>query len=214
MATAVVSPPAINISYNQLLAILPSYMERPDPAFAAMIPVFINLAENRLATDMKQEGFLAVVTGLLPLKPAMPKPSFWRETESFTLTVAGQLKTIYLRTLEFCKVAYPNTTLSGVPSFYADYNATNFYLAQTPDQAYPFELVYYARLDPLSPANQDNWLTLNAPQALLFACLWEAALWCKNAAAETRWQQQYMAAVGGQMTEDKERGLDRNSKNG
>lgn len=206
--------PAVNITYNALLTILPSYLERPDAAFAAMIPTFINLAENRLATDMKQEGFLAVVTGTLPLKPAMPKPSFWRETESFSINVNGTLKNLYLRTLEFCKTAFPNTALSAAPQFYADYNATNFYLAQTPDQTYPFELVYYARLDPLSPANQDNWLTLNAPQALLFACLWEAAMWCKNAAAEQRWMQQYQIAAGGQMNEDKERGLDRNAKNG
>lgn len=211
---ATVSPPAVNITYNQLLSILPSYLERPDTAFAAQIPIFINLAENRLATDMKQEGFLAVVTGQLPLKNSMPKPSFWRETESFSINVNGQLKQVYLRTLEFLKVAFSSVAGVGAPQFYADYNATNFYLAATPDQAYPFELVYYARLDPLSPANQDNWLTLNAPQALLFACLWEAAMWVKNASAEQRWMQQYQIAVGGQMTEDKERGLDRNAKNG
>jgi hypothetical protein len=211
---ATVSPPAVNITYNQLLSILPSYLERPDAAFAEQIPVFINLAENRLATDMKQEGFLAVVTSQLPLKNSMPKPSFWRETESFSINVAGQLKPVYLRTLEFLKTAFPSVAATGVPQFYADYNATNFYLAPTPDQAYPMELVYYARLDPLSPSNQDNWLTLNAPQALVFACLWEAAMWVKNAAAEQRWMQQYQIAVGGQMTEDTERKLDRNSKNG
>jgi hypothetical protein len=210
MATA----PAVNITYNQLLQILPSYLERPDDAFAAEIPVFINLAENRLATDMKQEGFIAVVTGTLPLKQAMPKPSFWRETESFSIVANGQLKQLYIRTLEFCKVAFPIVGQSGTPQFYADYNATNFYLAQTPDIAYPFELVYYARLDPLSPTNQDNWLTLNAPQALLFACLWEAAMWCKNSMAEQRWMQQYQIAAGGQMNEEGERKTDRNAKNG
>lgn len=211
MATLI--PPATNVTYSALLQLLPSYLERPDPAFAAQIPTFINLAENRLATDMKQEGFQSVVTGTLPLSNVMAKPSWWRENISFSYSVAGSWKTLNLRTLEYLKKFWPTVSQVAAPMFYADYNISHFYLAATPDQAYPFELVYYARLDPLSPDHQDNWMTLNAPQALLYAALWEGAMWCKNQSAEQRWMAQYQIAVGGLMSEEGDRKLDRNSKN-
>jgi hypothetical protein len=205
-------PSGTNVTYTQLLAMLPSWLERRDQAFRDEIPRFINLAENRLATDMKQEGFEAVVTGTFALNNVQDKPTFWRETISFSYKVSGQWRDLKLRSLEYLKRYWPNTAETGLPEYYADYNINHFYVAGTPGVAYPFELVYYARLDPLSSANDSNWLTLNAPQALLYACLLEAALWCKNSAAEQKWQQQYMVAVGGQLNEDAGRKEDRNSK--
>lgn len=205
-------PTGTNITFAQLKLLLPSYLERKDDAFKDKIPTFINLAENRLATDMKQEGFQAVVTGTLALNNVQVKPSFWRETLSYSILVDGTWKQLKLRPLEYVKVFWPNAAQTATPTLYADYNINNFYLAGTPDKEYPFELVYYARLEPLSEEHQENWLTLNAPQALLYACLWEAALWCKNPTAEQKWMQQYQIAAGGQVTEDKERKTDRNAK--
>lgn len=200
----------VQINYQRLLDLLPSYLERKDDAFKAQIPTFINLAENRLATDMKQIGFQAVVTGNLPTQSAMAKPVFWKETISFTYKVGDEWKELKLRQLEYLKKYWPRASVMKEPVFYADYNSNNFYLAPTPDVAYEFELVYYARLEPLSKDNQTNWMTLNAPQALLYASLWEAAIWCVNAEAEQRWMQHYQIAIGGQITEDKERKADRN----
>lgn len=207
MATA-----PINVTYNALIQMLPSWLERKDAAFLAEIPNFINLAENRIATDMKQQGFQMVVTGNLPISNAMEKPTFWRETISFSYDVNGETIDLKLRTLEYVKRFWPSKAVKAPPVFYADYNATHFYLAGTPDQAYTFQLVYYARLDPLTESHQTNWMTMNAPQALFYACLWEAAMWCKNPAAEQKWMQQYQIAVGGIVAEDVSRKTDRNSK--
>lgn len=201
-----------NVTYSNLLLLLPSYLERRDTAFRDQMPTFINLAENRIATDMKQEGFQAVVTGNFALANVQPKPAFWRETISFHYKISGEWVDLKLRSLEYVKRYWPATAQTGLPAYYADYNINNFYIAGTPAVAYPFELAYFARLDPLSSANDENWLTLNAPQALLYACLLEAAMWCKNPAAEQKWQQQYLAAAGGLMNEDAERKEDRNVK--
>ena len=201
-----------NLTYNSLIALLPSYLERKDDAFKAQIPTFINLAENRIATDMKQEGFQAVVTGTMDLSNVQEKPSFWRENISYSILTTQGKKTLRLRPLEYIQRYWPNAAETGEPVYYAEYNINHFYVAATPDMEYEFELVYYARLEPLTVENQTNWMTLNAPQTLLYAALWEAAMWCKNPAAEQKWMQQYQIATGGIITEDKQRLSDRNAK--
>ncbi len=199
-----------NLTYNQLTELIPSYMERQDEAFIAQIPTFVCLGENRLATDMKQQGFQSVVTGNLPLVPSMAKPSFWRETISFTyIDASGAWQPIYLRSLEYIKNYWPNSSSTDLPRFYGDYNIANFIFGPTPDAAYEFELVYYARLQPLDEEHQSNWMTLNAPQALLYACLLESALWARNAQRAQTWQAQYENARGGFITENQERLADR-----
>lgn len=205
-------PTGTNITYDQLLSQLPSYLERKDDAFKAQIPIFVNLAENRLATDMKQLGFQAVVTGVLALNNVQPKPAFWRTTLSYSILVQGEWVNLKLRQLEWIKKYWPQVGQVATPEYYADYNINYFYVAGTPDQTYPFELVYEARLDPLGVDHQENWMTLNAPQALLYATLLEAALWCKNPQAEQKWLQQYQIAVGGITVEDQSRKKDRNAE--
>lgn len=198
-----------NLNYDKLAAALTSYNERTDAAYVSQIPTFIMLAENRLATEMKQQGFQAVVTGNFDLTNVQQKPTFWRETISFGYVVSGVFQQLFLRSLEYCRAFAPNTSIAALPKYYADYNINNFYLAGTPSAAWQFELVYYARLDPLTPDHQDNWLTLNAPQALLFASLTEAALWLKNDSDVQKWMGQYGMALNGLLSENKERLADR-----
>lgn len=199
-----------NFTYTQLQTLVPQYAERTDAAFAAQIPTFVALAENRLATEMKQQGFQSVVTGTLPLTSSMEKPSYWKETISFYYkNAAGERLPIFLRALEYVRNYWPNSSLTDLPKFYADYNATNFLLGPTPAAAYEFELVYYARLQPLSEANESNWLTVNAPQALFAAIMVEACRYIKNPARQAAWEDMYQSSSGGLKQENSERQADR-----
>jgi len=198
-----------NFTYTELQTLVPQYAERTDTAFADQIPTFIALAENRLATEMKQQGFQAVVSGQLPLTSALAKPSFWKETISFYFTNAdGERVPILLRPLEYVRNYWPNSSLQDEPKFYADYNATHFLLGPTPVAAYDFELVYYARLQPLSDTNTSNWLTLNAPQALFAAIMVEACRYIKSA-RQPVWEEMYQSASGALKQENTERQADR-----
>ena len=66
------------------------------------------------------------------------------------------------------------------------------------------------RLQPLDASNQTNWLTVNAPQCLLFATLLEAYIWAKNAAKVAEFQGHYDNAKGALLQESAERLGDRN----
>lgn len=202
---------AQQMTYGFLEQEIPSYLERTDPAFIAQIPNFVMLAENRIASNMKQQGFQTVVTGNFNLTPNLVKPTWWRETISFNWTDAsGQRHQLYLREYEYLREFWPDTTQTGEPQYYADYNFNNFLLVPTPSAAFDFELVYYARLEPLDDTQQTNWLTVNAPQALLYACLMEASMWCKNWEQAAAWQAQYNQVRGDLLGEDRERIADRN----
>lgn len=201
-----------NFTYTQLQTLIPQWAERPDAAFAAQVPNFISLAENRIATDMKQQGFQSVVKGNLPLSVSMAKPAFWRETISFNyIDATGKRNPIFLRSLEYVRNAYPDPSVLGAPRFYADYNATQFLFGPTPSAAFQFELVFYARLVPLSSTNDSNWMTLNVPQALFAACMVEASIFAKNSARQDVWEAKYAAASGGIKAENIERMADRTS---
>jgi hypothetical protein len=160
---------------------------------------------------MKQQGFQTVVVGTLPTAATLAKPAFWRETISFSYTDAdGAKHPIFLRNYEYLRAVNPDVAAVGPPEYYADYNFNNFLFSPIPDAAYDFELVYYARLTPLTAASQTNWMTLNAPQALLYATLWEAQLWLKNVDRAAFWEAQYNAAKAPFMVETGERLRDRN----
>lgn len=198
-----------NFTYTELLTLVPQYSERTDLAFAAQMPTFIALAENRLATEMKQQGFQSVVSGTLPLNPSMPKPSFWKETISFYCTKPnGERTPLLLRPLEYVRNYWPNSSLQDEPKFYADYNATNFLLGPTPNAPLEFELVYYARLQPLGTGNTSNWLTLNAPQALFAAIMVEACRYAKSQ-RQGVWEDMYQSSTGSLKQENAERQADR-----
>lgn len=200
-----------NFTYTELLKLVPQYMERSDALFLSAIPTFLALAENRLATDMKQQGYQAVVTGTFGSTNVLAKPSFWRETISFGYLVDAVFTPVHLRSLEYLRQFWPSAGMRGLPRYYADYNINNFYVAPTPAAGYDFELVYFARLEPLTEENQSNWNTLNAPQALLAAVLAEAAKWCGNQLKEARWKEDYATALAGLMSENSERLADRST---
>ena len=92
--------------------------------------------------------------------------------------------------------------------FYADTDWEHWYLAPTPDFAYAFEVLYYERIAPLSSENQTNWLTQNAPNAMLFGTLLQAMPFLKNDQRQI-FQQKYDQSIAALKTEDVARVGDR-----
>ena len=92
--------------------------------------------------------------------------------------------------------------------YYADYDYDNWLVSPTPDLAYPFEVLYYERIQPLSTENQTNWLTRNAPNAMLYGTLLQAMPFLKTE-QRTIFQQKYSEALQALSNEDKLRIADR-----
>lgn len=203
--------PSWVLTYDSLNTTVLQYLERNDSAVVASIPTFISLAEFEIAEQVKTLGQLQVAQANMSAgNPVLQKPARWRKTVSMNIVVNGNREPVLLRKYEYLKSYWPNTNQISIPKFYADMDWDHWYLAPTPDQNYAFEVLYYERISPLSSTNQTNWITQNAPNAMLFGTLLQAMPFLKNDQRQI-FQQKYTEAIQSLKAEDVARVADRQS---
>lgn len=195
------------MTYDSLVLNIQQYMERDDADFIAQIPNLIALAESSIAAELKTYLQLIVVeTSLASAQTVLNKPARWRKTVS--MKVNGQ--PILLRSQDYVAM-YISESSTGQPVYYADYDYNNWNFAPTPDQAYSVEIIYYAEIQPLDAANQQNLWTSIAPQAMLYGALLQAQGYLKALDKLAVWKQYYTDAITAIKTEDNNRRIDRNT---
>jgi hypothetical protein len=198
------------MTYDSLVENVQSYLERTDTATLDKIPLFIMLAEQIIASQIKFLGNLTVQASTMTLNAnVIDKPARWHKTVSMNITVAGKRQPVLLRKYEYLREYWPDPTANGVPKFYCDYDYTHWMVAPTPDDDYVFEVLYYERLQPLDSSNQVNWFTIYAPQALLYGTLLQAMPFLKNDDRVPLWQAMYQQSMDILVAEDKLRVADR-----
>jgi radical SAM superfamily enzyme YgiQ (UPF0313 family) len=211
---------ATTMTFETLQQDVRRYLERgatlaSDAVVYEQIPRLINLAERRIARELKVEGFINVVSGTLTSGQSVyPKPDRWRDTVSFNIGVGStndERKTLFTRVYEYLRSYWPNATLTDQPLFYSDYDYSHWLVAPTPDQDYPFEILYYELPPLLDDAVQSNWITEYAPQLLLYATLVEATPFLKNDERIPVWQNMYDRAAAMLNGEDLGKILDRSA---
>jgi len=75
---------------------------------------------------------------------------------------------------------YNSTGSTGFPKYYATFRENAIEVAPTPDAAYVIALDYIYSPDALSITNTTTYISLNAPELLLYACLLEAFAYLKG----------------------------------
>jgi len=201
---------AVVMTYDSLVENIQSYLERNDTATLEKIPLFIMLAEQIIASEIKFLGNLTVVESNMVLdNPVIAKPARWHKTVSMNVTIDGLKKPVLLRKYEYLREYWPDQTQTDVPKFYCDYNYDNWLVAPTPSTNFAFEVLYYERVQPLDSTNQTNWFTQYAPQALLYGSLLQAMPFLKNDERTPMWQAQYGAIMQTLKAEDIQRIGDR-----
>jgi hypothetical protein len=194
----------VAMTYSSLLDDIESWCERHSADFVEKIPTFVMLAENRIASEADGLGYLQAINGVLN-GPTLPKPERWRQTKSFSILVGGEMLFLQSRSYQYCRAFWPDSTVTGVPRYYADYTYEQFLIVGTPDENYEMELLYHERPEPLSEANETNWTTQYAPQLLLYASLLEAMPFLKNTGRVAEFQGLYDRALAALASEDAKR---------
>jgi hypothetical protein len=211
---------ATTMTFTTLKQDVQRYLERgntlaSDPIVFEQIPRLINLAERRIARELKIEGFINVVTGTLSSGQSVyPKPDRWRDTVSMSIgtgTGNNTRKVLFARVYEYLRSYWPNALETDVPLFYSDYDYSHWLLAPTPDADYPFEILYYELPPLLDESVQTNWITEYAPQLLLYGTLVEATPFLKNDERIPVWQSMYDRAAAMLNGEDLAKILDRSA---
>ena len=198
------------MTYDSLVENIQSYLERTDAATIDKIPLFIMLAEQVIASQIKFLGNMTVNTSNMVIGDnIIAKPARWHKTVSLNVTVAGKRQPVFNRRYEYLREYWPDPAETEVPKFYCDYDYTHWLIAPTPDDDYTFEVLYYERVQPLDSSNQTNWFTQYAPQALLYGALLQAMPFLKNYDLVPAWQAQYKLIMDTLTAEDKLRIADR-----
>ncbi len=206
------------MTYTSLLNDLRAYLERgatlaTDPTVYEQLPNLVNLAERRLQRDIKVVGTISVVSSTMINGTAVyAKPDRWRETVSMFVGVGtgyNTRKELFTRSYEYCRNYWPNQTSEDEPRFYADYDYQHWLIVPTPDDDYPYEILYNEQPVYLDDNNQTNWFTEYAPDALLYGSLLEAQPFLKNEEMISTWDQFYQRAIGAINGEDLRQIVDR-----
>ncbi len=200
------------MTYDSLVENIQSYLERSDAETLQKIPLFIMLAEQVIAAEIKFLGNLTVVESNMVIgQGIVDKPARWHKTVSMNISVAGVKQPVLLRKYEYLREYWPNAALTSTPAYYSDYDYTHWLVAPTPDVAYSYEILYYERNQPLDSSNQTSWFTIYAPQALLYGTLLQAMPFLRNDDRIAMWQAQYDKIMGILKQEDTQRIGDRQS---
>jgi hypothetical protein len=211
---------ATTMTFTTLQEDVRRYLERgnsyaSDPVVYEQIPRLINLAERRIARELKVQGFINVVTGTLAVGQSVyPKPDRWRDTASVNIGTGAQnntRKVVFSRAYEYLLSYWPDRTATEEPIFYSDYDYNHWLIAPTPDAEYPFEILYYEIPPLLDDVVQTNWLSEYAPQLLLYGTLLEATPFLKNDERIPVWQSMYDRAAAMLNGEDLAKILDRSA---
>ena len=205
---------AYQMTYDNLVADVITYMERDDPGFIAQIPSLIGLAESAIAAELKSLLQLTVVTTQLTFgQTVLNKPARWRKTVSLKVANAGGgaiNSPIVMRSQDYV-AQYLGESTGGVPLYYGEYDYNNWQFAPEPDDNYTLEIIYYSEIQPLDSSNQQNLFTRECPQAMLFGTLLQAQGYLKALDKLPVWKSYYTDSLAALKKEDNSRKIDRNT---
>ena len=172
------------MTYDELVTNIRNYTEVDANVFTnAVINTFITMAENRILRDIdldvyKKESIGSMTSG----NRFLTSPTDILTHRYMFITVGTDKVYLDFRDTSFMREFWPNPSLTGVPKYYAVWDQDTFNIAPTPNANYAVEMGYIYRPAQLSPATPTTWISTNAPEALLYACLIQAYSYTKGPA--------------------------------
>jgi len=196
------------MNYAELVQTIRRYTDVDSNVFSdSVIDTFITMAENRILRDIDLDYFKKESTGTLTSgNKFLGAPSDILTHRYLMVTVSGDQVFLDFRDTSFMKEYWPDGTDTGVPKYYSVWDQDTFYIAPTPGSNYPVEIGYIYRPAQLSTLNPTTWISNNAPEALLYACLIQAYSYTKGPPDMLNYfNQSYQQAIQGLGTEQQGR---------
>jgi hypothetical protein len=174
------------------------YCETAETTFVADLDTFIKEAEERILKNVELPVFRKNVTGNATTDfPYLATPSDFLATYSLALIVNSVYTYPLFKHVSFIRDYTPNATTTGPTKYYALFDDNTFLLGPTPDSDYTYELHYKYRPASLTTTSGSSttWLSDNAPDALLYGTLVEAATFLKVPEETAQYEQRFMMAI-------------------
>jgi hypothetical protein len=188
------------MTYDELVTNIRNYTEVDANVFSnSVINTFITMAENQILREIDLDVFKLEAAGNLTSgNKFLTAPSDILTHRYLMVKVNDNQIFLDFRDTSFMKEYWPDGTETGVPKYYSVWDQNTFYVSPTPVQSYDVELGYIYRPAQLSSANSNTWISTNAPEALLYACLIQAYSYTKGPVEMMQYfRQSYKEAVQG-----------------
>lgn len=199
---------AVNLTYSSLVTKIKQYLERSDAETVEQIPMFIMLAIRRVSKECKTLGLKEFVYAEFTAGVWIyAKPGNWRNVSTITAVDIkppqnanhpefGKKFPLRVVSFSYLERFAPDVTTQAKPQFYSDYDYDHWYIAPTPDFAYPIQIGFYQNELQIDEQQQTNFLISNAPELIFYASMLEAQPYIKNKEAwREMWQPMYTEAL-------------------
>lgn len=186
-------------TFTTLKQAIQDYTENTETTFVNNLSRFIQNAEERLYRTLQIPSLRRVVDStLVNGQRFLNKPADFQYIYSIAVKEAdGDYVFLLDKDSNFLREAFPNTSTTGFPQYYANHNDEHFMLAPTPNSTYAVQL-HYAH-DPTSittSSDGTSWLGTNAEVPLLYGSLIEANIFMKGDADVTQmYENKYQEAI-------------------
>jgi hypothetical protein len=174
------------------------YCETAETTFVDELDTFIKEAEERILKNVTLPVFRKNVTGNATTGfQYLATPSDFLATYSLALIIDSVYTYPLFKHVSFIRDYTPNASTTGPTKYYALFDDNTFILAPTPASDYSFELHYKYRPASLTTTSGSSttWLSDNAPDALLYGTLVEAATFLKIPEETAQYEQRFMMAI-------------------
>ncbi len=182
-------------NYTEIKSAVAEWLDRTD--LTSNIPDFISLAEARINRDLRIRAMETRSKATTTTSDRYIKlPTAYLQMRNIQLNT-DPVTPLEFISLEMLDRLYGSNT-TGKPIAYSIVGE-EFQVAPIPDAAYEIEVAYYKKFDTLGDGTgstvTSNWLTLNAPDVLLYASLLEAEPFIKNDERIQVWLTGYENAI-------------------
>ena len=185
-------------TYSDRRTDIQTWMKNTGTDFTNQLDTFINNTEQRLLREIDPEAFtFNSFTTLDANNQYMNNPGDLLIIKNLAVFNGNDKVFLEMKTDEYISEYWPDSTQTGFPKYFANFDDDTTILAPTPDQAYTVYMQYIARNQNLSNTNTTNWLTEFADDALLYGCLAEASIFTKNEIDYPLYDKRYQEIVAG-----------------
>ena len=157
----------MSFTFDQLKQAIQDYTQNTETTFVNNLDEMIRAAEQRIFTTCDLEIFRRNQTGTTTNgNQFLNVPADYLASFSLSVLNSSSKEFLLQKDVNFIQEFNPNSSTTGVPRYYARFDADNFILAPTPNGAYTAELHYYYRPASLTAGSGSGttWLSTNAPK--------------------------------------------------
>jgi hypothetical protein len=187
------------MNYSELLTNVRNYTEVESEVLSdSVIDVFINNVENKIQRELDLDAFRKFQFSSFTIGSpfiTMPNDFAFERGVQIKDQITGDRTWLEQRDTTFIDEYNKDRSDTGTPKYYANWDQNTMIFAPTPDLAYEIELWYNKTPDHLSSSQTTTWLSINAPEVLIYGTVAEAFSYLKNPPYVQLYEQKYAQAV-------------------